>query len=148
MTVPRPSYGITEIHRNGTDGFYVRVRVRGKQKQKFFSIRPLGGRSKALSAAMEHRDQLWSRLSAKEQAARSKPKRKTQKSGVPRVVHTLVTRVNAKGKPVEYHAWEYSYVDKEGKRRSRSVSFKHGGSLKALEALLKLKKQIDKENSK
>lgn len=56
----KKDYGISRMDqpRNQSHGWYVRVRVRGKQRRKFFSDKVYGTKKRAREEAENYRDQL------------------------------------------------------------------------------------------
>lgn len=75
---PRKSYGITRVDQldKASHGFYVRMRIGGKQTAKFFSDGVYGKRRLAQEAAENFRDSLFDKLSPRWQRAASLPRKK------------------------------------------------------------------------
>jgi hypothetical protein len=59
----RPTmWGISRIDSGYTHGWFVRAYKEGRTYSKLFSDSKIGGKNKALKAAKEHRDKLFSEL--------------------------------------------------------------------------------------
>jgi hypothetical protein len=138
MTEPRPNYGITRIDQpeKKNHGFYVRVTHRGKNHQKYFPDKSLGGKPKALKAAKAFRDELLSKMPKYKQEMASRKKRRIKQSGVVGVTH--VVSKSLKGKVYEY--WQAAWVDGDEKRKTAKFSIARYGGEKALEMAKKARK--------
>lgn len=138
MTEPRPNYGITRIDQpeKKNHGFYVRITHRGKNHQKYFPDKSLGGKPKALKAAKLFRDALLEKMPKYKQEAASKKKRRIKHSGVVGVTH--VVSKSTKDKVYEY--WQAAWVDAEDKRKTAKFSISRYGSEKALELATKARR--------
>jgi len=130
MVTPRPNYGITRIDQpeKKNHGYYVRITHRGKSHQKYFPDKALGGKTKALKAAREHRDKLLEKMPKYKQDAASKKKRRIKQSGITGVTH-VVSR-SPKGTTYEY--WQAAWLDGDGKRKTAKFSISRHGEDKAL----------------
>ncbi len=130
MTVPRPNYGITRIDQpeKKNHGFYVRITHRGKNFQKYFPDKSLGGKAKALKAARAHRDALLLKMPKYKQEAAAKKKRRIRQSGIVGVTH--VVSKSPKGTVYEY--WQAAWSDGEGRRRTAKFSIGRYGDEKAM----------------
>ncbi len=131
MIEPRPTYGITRIDQpeKKNHGFYVRITHRGKNHQKYFPDKSLGGKSKALKAAKAYRDELLSKMPKYKQEAAARKKRRIKQSGVVGVTHVISKSTN--GKTYEY--WQAAWVDADEKRKTAKFSITRYGSEEALE---------------
>lgn len=138
MSSPRPNYGITRIDQpdKKNHGFYVRITHKGKSHQKYFPDKALGGKTKSLKAAREHRDKLLSKMPKYKQEAASKKKRRIKKSNVTGVTH--VVSKSLKGKVYEY--WQAAWLDGNDKRKTAKFSISRYGNAKALEMAKKARK--------
>ncbi|MEX2579091.1 MAG: hypothetical protein WD342_08530 [Verrucomicrobiales bacterium] len=130
MTTPRSNYGITRIDQpeKKNHGYYVRITHRGKSYQKYFPDKALGGKTKALNAAREHRNALLAKMPRYKQEAAAKKKRRIKQSGITGVTH-VVSR-SPKGKTYEY--WQAAWVDGGAKRKTAKFSISRYGDDKAL----------------
>lgn len=138
MIEPRSSYGITRIDQpeKKNHGFYVRITHRGKNHQKYFPDKSLGGKSKALKAAKVFRDELLAKMPKYKQEAAARKKRRIKRSGVVGVTH--VVSKSAKDKVYEY--WQAAWVDADEKRKTAKFSITRYGSDEALELAKKARK--------
>ena len=138
MTEPRPTYGITRIDQpeKKNHGFYVRITNRGKNNQKYFPDKSLGGKPKALKAAKAYRYEVLSKMPKYKQEAASRKKRKIKQSGVVGVTH--VVSKSPKGTVYEY--WQAAWVDADDKRKTAKFSITRYGSEKALDLAKKARK--------
>lgn len=144
MTEPRPSYGITRIDQpeKKNHGFYVRITHRGKNHQKYFPDKSLGGKPKALKAAKIYRDELLSKMPKYKQEAAARKKRNIKTSGVVGVTH--VVSKSSKGKVYEY--WQAAWVDADENRKTAKFSISRYGEDKALDLAKKARKSGLKGN--
>jgi hypothetical protein len=138
MTDPRPNYGITRIDQpeKKNHGFYVRITHRGKNFQKYFPDKSLGGKPKALKAAKEFRDSLLKKMPKAKQEAAAKKRRRIKRSGVTGVTH--VVSKSPKGTVYEY--WQAAWADADGRRRTAKFSIARHGEGKALEMAKKARR--------
>ncbi len=113
------SPGISRLDQESvaTHGWQVRIQSKGVRYGRFFSDRLWGGRDGSLEAAIRYRDRLVSRIHRVQAegaiSARSRqipdPRNRSGVVGVSRVVQR-----SAAG--VEYHFWQASWTNVEGKR--------------------------------
>lgn len=138
MPEPRPTYGITRIDQpeKKNHGFYVRITHRGKNHQKYFPDKSLGGKPKALKAARAYRDELLAKMPKYKQEAAARKKRSIEKSGVVGVTH--VVSKSPTGTVYEY--WQAAWVDAEEKRKTAKFSITRFGADKALQMAKKARK--------
>jgi len=138
MVSPRPNYGITRIDQpeKKNHGYYVRITHRGKSHQKYFPDKASGGKTKALKAAKEHRDNLLSKMPKYKQEAASKKKRRIKQSGMTGVTH--VVSKSTKGKTYQY--WQAAWLDGDSKRKTAKFSISRYGNDKALDMAKKARR--------
>ncbi|MDF1811477.1 MAG: AP2 domain-containing protein [Verrucomicrobiales bacterium] len=139
MSTPRPNYGITRIDQEDkkNHGYYVRITHKGKRYQKYFPDKSNGGKSKALRAAKEYRDDILAKLPKYKQEAASRKKRQIKKSGITGVTHVVSKSV--KGKNYDY--WQAAWVDTTNKRKTAKFSIARYGEEKALSLAKKARKE-------
>ena len=138
MTTPRPNYGITRIDQpdKKNHGYYVRITHKGKSHQKYFPDKANGGKTKALKAAKDYRDEILSRMPKYKQEAASRKRRPIKKSGITGVTHVVSKSV--KGKSYDY--WQAAWIDKTNKRKTAKFSISRYGDDKALALAKKARK--------
>lgn len=150
MITPPKNLGISPVNYRSTNGYYVRLTVSGSNNAKLFSTKKLGGKKRALEEATKYRNGLWKQLSEEQQKSLAKPKRKTLKSGVTNIQHSVTTRKTTAGKVIVYNAWKYLWKDNDGVKRTKTVSFgkKDPKGVEALKVILAIKARIDKYTSR
>ena len=138
MTDPRPNYGITRIDQpeKKNHGFYVRITHRGKNFQKYFPDKSLGGKPKALKAAKAFRDSLLKKMPKFKQEAASRKKCRIKQSGVVGVTH--VVSKSPKGTVYEY--WQAAWADANGRRCTSKFSISRYGDEKAMDMAKKARR--------
>ncbi|HEX8296116.1 MAG TPA: hypothetical protein VF593_07430 [Chthoniobacteraceae bacterium] len=119
-----------------TRGWNVRVIRRGIALTEFFSDSKFGGKARALSEAMHHRDLLvkelrpWSRA----ELARRKTARNT--SGIPGVRRRVKPAKTANGTVLEYEVWTASGSPQPRQRKTRDFYVSKLGEDNAREAAI------------
>jgi len=130
VSASKSNYGITRIDQpeKKNHGFYVRITHRGKTQSKYFPDKSLGGKTKALKAAREHRDALVAKLPKYKQEAAARKRRKVPQSGVPGVTHVISSAPGGK----TYDYWQAAWPDAKGRRCTAKFSISRYGDDKAL----------------
>jgi len=151
--LPHPMFGISRIEQpeKSNYGFYVRLRVNGEPRSKWFSFKVHGGEEAALAEAEKFRDQLVSLMSDRQlEAEHSRvrnQRRKVPKSGVKGVIHYICR--HSRGYQYEY--WCAIWRDDKGKERRRTFSINYYGNDLALSQAIhhreKMVKKYPKTNS-
>ena len=127
---------IMRVDRETVGGWLVRMTRKGKLHSQYFSDQEHGGKRKALTAAMKHRDELETKLKSYSPKQLSKKVRSNNTSGTPGV--RLVKEVDSRwaSEPTyEYYVAQWS--PEAGVRKTKRFSVKKYGKKKALEMAIK-----------
>lgn len=142
----RAMFGISRVDQidKGTMGYYFRLKDNDVFHQKYFSDKVYGGKTKALAAAKEYRNNVLSYATEKAVARASSNKRIVPNSGVKGITH-VICKVGDK----KYHYWQALWFPDGVNRKVAKYSISKYGNEKALElAKKRLRKEKKLINSK
>lgn len=143
MIAPRTNYCLSRIDQplKKNHGWYVRIQHERARFEKYFPDKKRGGRSKALKAAKQWRDEVLSKMPKRKQEAAARPKRKALRSGVTGVTH-VVSKVGDKRL---YQYWQAAWENADGKRSTAKFSIGRYGKERALEMAIKARNKAVRE---
>lgn len=127
-----------------THGWYVRVHFKGKEVSKFFPDKLHKGKSKALAAALDYRNETEIDL-GKPRTDRPVIMRRPKKRGMVGVRETVYRTRSADGETRESPVYEVTWNPEPNVVRRTSVSIRKYGKKEALRRAVELRRQKEDE---
>jgi len=119
---------------------------RGKKVEKFFSDNGFGGKTKALRAAKEFRDEMEQAMRHYSVSEKARKPSVRNSSGVVGV--RMSYRKDVRGEyEYTYYCWVAQWTDGKGRRRTKSFSIDKFGDEKAYQKALKARRKGIKESA-